>query len=234
MSRIVPAIYSVYLVRRLRSRAGAVERARVARDLHDGAIQSLISVEMQVDVLRRSAEREQSPMAANLQHVQKLLQGEVLNLRELMQHLRPVDMGPQQFLEFMADTVDRFQRDTGVSASFVSDLQDVELGPHVCRELARILQEALVNVRKHSGADNVLVRFARENGTWKLVVDDNGRGFDFIGRLSLRELDSAHKGPIVIKERVRTIGGDICIDSLPGRGARLEVTLKQKGRAVHG
>lgn len=231
---IAPAIYSVYLVRRLRGRTGAMERARVARELHDGAIQSLISVEMQLDVLRRGAEREASPMAGDLRHVQSLLQSEVLNLRELMQQLRPVDMGPQQFLDFLADTVDRFRRDTGISASFVSDLQDVELSPHACREMARILQEALVNVRKHSGADEVLVRFAGENGAWKLVVDDNGRGFDFSGRLTLREMNASRKGPMVIKERVRTIGGDFFIDSTPGRGARLEVTLPKKGHLQHG
>ena len=234
LRRCAPAINGVYLLRRLRTRAGAMERARVARDLHDGAIQSLISVEMQVDVLRRNAERAASPMFADLQHVQKLLQDEVLNLRELMQQLRPADMSPQQFLDFMADTVDRFRRDTGISASFVSDLQDVEMSSNSCREMGRILQEALVNIRKHSGADNVLVRFGRENGTWKLVVDDNGRGFDFNGRLNLQELNNARKGPTVIKERVRTIGGDILIDSVPGRGARLEVTLTQKGHGAHG
>ncbi len=53
LRQVAPALYSIYLFRRLRSRAGAMERARVARELHDTAIQSLISIEMQVDVLRR-------------------------------------------------------------------------------------------------------------------------------------------------------------------------------------
>ena len=53
--QVGPAVYNVYLLRSLRRRAGALERARFARELHDGAVQSLIAVEMQVDVLRRHA-----------------------------------------------------------------------------------------------------------------------------------------------------------------------------------
>jgi signal transduction histidine kinase len=57
------------------------------------------------------------------------------------------------------------------------------------------------------------------------VVDDDGRGFDFSGRLSQEELDAARKGPVIIKERVRAIGGELSIESAPGRGARLEITF---------
>jgi two-component system nitrate/nitrite sensor histidine kinase NarX len=110
------------------------------------------------------------------------------------------------------------------------DLEDIVLPSRTCRELARILQEALVNVRKHSEAHHVLVRFALDNGRFKLVVDDDGRGFSFSGRLSLGKLDAARAGPLVIKERVRAIGADLTIESAPGRGARLEVSLPQSSR----
>jgi signal transduction histidine kinase len=233
-SQAASALYSVYLVRRLRSRAGAIERARVARELHDGAIQSLISAEMQVDVLRRRAENTDSQTAPELMRIQQLLRQEVLNLRELMQQMRPVDIGPDQFLDHLADTVDRFRRDTGISATFVSDLQDVELSPHACRELARIVQEGLVNIRKHARASNVLVRFRRDREAWRLTIEDDGKGFEFSGKLSFAELNSARKGPTVIKERVRNIGGELEIESTPGRGARLQIRLPQKGQLAHG
>jgi signal transduction histidine kinase len=233
-SQAASALYSVYLVRRLRSRAGAIERARVARELHDGAIQSLISAEMQVDVLRRRAENTDSQTAPELMRIQQLLRQEVLNLRELMQQMRPVDIGPDQFLDHLADTVARFRRDTGISATFVSDLQDVELSPHACRELARIVQEGLVNIRKHARASNVLVRFRRDREAWRLTIEDDGKGFEFSGKLSFAELNSARKGPTVIKERVRNIGGELEIESTPGRGARLQIRLPQKGQLAHG
>ena len=95
-------------------------------------------------------------------------------------------------------------------------------------EVARILQEALVNVRKHSGATNVLVRFDSADGSWKLVVHDDGRGFDFSGRLSHFELEQGGKGPLVIKERTRSIGGEIAIESAQGRRTWLEVKFPQR------
>lgn len=232
--QVTPALYSVFLVRRLRKRIGALERARVAREIHDGAIQSLISAEMQVDVLRRRAERESQPMRADLEHIQSLLQREVLNLRELMQQMKPVDLSPEQFLDYLADQVDRFRRDTGIGAQFTTELQDVALTPHSCRELVRIVQEALVNVRKHSAAKHVLVRFGRENGFWKLTIDDDGKGFGFEGRLTNSELMNSTKGPAIIKERVRNIGGELELISSAGEGARLEIVIPQKGNIIHG
>ena len=82
--QVGPAVYNVYLLHRLRRRASAAERARFARELHDGAVQSLIAVEMQVDVLRRQAEANR-PIDGELGRIQSLLREEVLKLRELMQ-----------------------------------------------------------------------------------------------------------------------------------------------------
>jgi signal transduction histidine kinase len=232
LRQLSPALYSIYLFRRLRQRAGAMERARVARELHDTAIQSLISIEMQVDVLRRKTNG--APQAAELERIQKLLREEVLNMRELMLTMRPVEIGPQHFLDFVAQLVERFRSDTGVDARFVSELEEVTLPATACRELVRVVQEGLVNVRKHSGARSVYVRFGAQNGLWKLVIDDDGQGFAFTGRLTLTELDELHRGPTVIKERVRAIGGDMVIESSPGHGARLEITVPQKGYEFYG
>src|SRR5581483_2467208 len=132
------------LLRRLRSRAGAIERARFARELHDGTIQALISVEMQVDVLRRQAQKsaDNARFADELAHVQELLKEQVLELRSLMQAMRPVELSPHQLLDYLATMVDRFRRDSGLSVQFATDLEDVDLPPRVCREIVRIVQEA--------------------------------------------------------------------------------------------
>ena len=227
--QVTPAVYSTYLTHRLRSRVGAVERARVARELHDGVIQALIGLEMQVDVMRRQIDTSPDDLAQDLTRIQAVLRQEVLSLRELMQQMKPVDLTPKQFLDFLASAVDRFGRDTGISAHFVTPLQEVSLPPRVCTELARVVQEALVNVRKHSGARNVLVRFEAQDGYWKLLVDDDGCGFDFLGCLTHAELEAAHKGPVVIKERVRSIGGELSVRSTPARGARLDIRIPQLG-----
>jgi len=210
------------------SQAKAMDRALVARELHDGAIQSLIGMEVQVEVLRRQAAEQSLPREKELARIQELLRREALNLRELMQQMKPLDIGPEQLLDFLAESADRFWRETGISASFVSNLDRVLLPPRVCQEVARIAQEALVNVRKHSGARNVVLRFGSQNGSWKLVVDDDGRGFDFVGRFTQTQLDAARKGPVIIKERVRSVGGELTIESTKGKGARLEITFPKQ------
>ena len=223
--QVSPAIYTVFLTSRLRARAGALERARVARELHDGVIQSLIGLEMEVDVLRRQPEAPAAAVVDRLGHIQRILRQEVLNLRELMQQMKPIDIRPTQLLDFLVSMVDKFQRDTGISSRFVSTLQEISLPPRVCNQLARIVQEGLVNARKHSGARKVMVQLGQHDGRLRLAIDDDGRGFDFSGRLDLSELDAIRKGPLVIKERVRTIGAELVVESVPGKGSRVEVSL---------
>jgi len=232
--QVGPAIYNVYLVRRLRERAGALERGRFARELHDGAIQSLIAVEMQLDVLRRQSGTQAPVVNAELGRIQKLLREEVLKLRELMQAMKSFEVDADRLLGFISDTVERFRRETGIAAEFVSELERVDLTQKACRELARIVQESLVNVRKHSGAHNVLVRLAPRAGNLQLTVEDDGKGFSFSGRLSQAELETSGKGPAVIRERVRLLAGELAIESTPGHGARLEVRIPPARKANHG
>jgi signal transduction histidine kinase len=231
--QVGPAIYNVYLMRRLRERAGAVERARFARELHDGAIQSLIAVEMQLDVVRRQS-GHQPVVTSELSRIQKLLREEVLKLRELMQAMKSFEVDAERLPGFVADTVERFRRETGISAEFVSEIEKLELPQKVCRELARIVQESLVNVRKHSGARHVLVRLAQRSGNLQLTVEDDGRGFPFSGRLSETELAITGKGPAVIRERVRLLAGELTIESNPGHGARVEVRIPPARKTNNG
>jgi len=232
--RVGPAVYNVYLLRRLRRRAGALERARFARELHDGAVQSLIAVEMQVDVLRRRSASNPAVVGEELGRIQGLLREEVLKLRELMQQMKSLDVDSKKLLALLRDTVERFQRETGITARFISELDELDMPQQVCRELARIVQEGLVNVRKHSGAKQALVRLGANEGMWNVIIEDNGSGFPFTGRVSQAELDALGKGPVVIKERVRLIAGELTIESNPGRGARLEINIPQKREAAYG
>jgi signal transduction histidine kinase len=233
--QVGPAVYNLYLLRRLRRRAGALERARLSRELHDGAVQSLIGVEMQVDVLRRNPTGADS-MSGELDRIQKLLREEVLKLRELMQQMKSADIDARKLPGFLRDAVQRFQRETGIAAGFFMEDEDQELPlpPPVCRELARIAQEALVNVRKHSGAKQVLIQLLHAGGNWELVIEDDGAGFPFAGRVSQSELDSAGVAPAIIRERVRLIHGELTIESKPGQGARIEIIVPRAQQAVYG
>ena len=230
--QVGPAVYNVYLLHRLRRRALAAERARFARELHDGAVQSLIAMEMQVDVVRRQAEANR-PIGGELGRIQGLLREEVLKLRELMQQMKAIDVDSQRLLGVLKDTVERFQRETGINARFVTDLDELDMPQRVCREVLRIVQEGLVNVRKHSGARHALVRLASSGEKWTLTVEDDGKGFAFAGRYNQDQMEESGKGPMIIKERVGLIAGELTVESNPGQGTRLEITVPRNGSMPH-
>src|SRR5580704_2096546 len=119
------------------------EELRFARELHDGAIQSLIAVEMQVDVLRRHSAIKPDVVPKELGRIQALLREEVLKLRELMQQMKTLDVDSKKLLGVIHDTVERFQRETGIVARFTSDLEELDMPQPICRELARIVQEEI-------------------------------------------------------------------------------------------
>jgi len=222
-----PAVYNKYLVARLRSRAQAKERVRLVQEIHDGIIQSLIGLEMQIDILRRThtASCNPSSLLQELRRLQTLLHNEIAAVREEMQRIKPLEVEPSRLLENMAGIVDRFRREQDISASFVAESQEVCLPPRVCTELVRIVQEALANVRKHSGARKVVVSFTQENGHYKLSVEDDGRGFGFTGPVSSAEIAASSNRPLVVTERVRAIGGELVIESSRGSGAKLEILV---------
>ncbi|MGD9903313.1 MAG: sensor histidine kinase [Vicinamibacterales bacterium] len=220
-----PALTNVFLTRRLRARAGAAERARVARELHDGAIQSLFAIDMKLEAMRRDP-GDAAGQRGELAEVQRLVRREVQALRDLMQALRPLELeSSEQLPDVLATVVERFHRESGIGARFVATGGSIAIPPPKALELVRIAQEALMNVRKHSGAGQVLVRLAAAPRSCQLVVEDDGRGFAFEGRLSAEELDDRHCGPSVIKERARLIGAALAVESSPGSGARVEVTV---------
>jgi signal transduction histidine kinase len=220
-----PALYGHYLLRRLRTRAQAVERLRIARELHDGITQALLGLEMEVVVLRRRAMSDSPELAEELARVHGIVRNEVISVRELMEGLRVGDEEAGDLVQHLGSIVDRFTRHTGITARFISDGRTVSLTPHVRRQAMQIVHEALVNVRKHSGADHVFVRSVVDGRCWKLSIEDDGRGFQFAGRLSRAELEQVRQKPRTIDERVQLIGGDLVVESKPGFGATIEVIV---------
>jgi len=214
-------LHSQYLMARLRARVLDVERARIARELHDGLVQSLIGLEMEIDAMRRRV--DSSALEDEFAGLRDRLHRSILDTRDLMAELRPPVIGRDGLLGAVAGVVDRFRMETSIDVRFSSEVDELDCAPRTTMEVARIVQEALVNVRKHAAAQHVVVRLGRGDDGWRLTIDDDGRGFGFGGRLSHEDLESQRRGPVVIKERVRAIGGELIVDSEPGRGARLEI-----------
>ena len=199
-------------------------RAHVSRDLHDSAIQSLFTLEYRLDRLKTNPGLS-AEVAQEVERLQQLVRGSQAELRQIVEQGRPLDLGRKSFVEYIGDLIAKFEGETGISVRFVFDGGQISPPASVSGELVRIVQEALVNVRKHSGARNVTIGFTVTHGRWMLRIDDDGRGFDFTGRRGMDELEAQSQGPFVIRERVSTLGGELEIESQPGRGSRLEIAF---------
>ena len=92
----------------------------MSRELHDGVIQTVIGLEMEIEAMRRKVSSD-DPVAGRLKHVQELLHEEAVTLRELMQQMKPLDLRNSDFVAFVATTVDRFGRDSGIASASPRD-----------------------------------------------------------------------------------------------------------------
>jgi len=228
---VAPSVYNVYFLRRLRSRAAAVERARVSRELHDGVVQSLHAIAFRLYALRTRPGSSPEEREQELVEVQQLVQNEAANVRDLIHQLEPIEFDPRHLVEFLSGMVIRYRQDTGIGAQFVCDSPEVSLPPATSREIAGIVREALANVRRHSSAQHALVRLSRQHGGWLLMIEDDGRGFEFSGRFTHAQLEESRRGPLVIQQRVRALDGELTIVSKAGHGARLEIKIPDFARA---
>ena len=215
LSHLVPAVASVCDLHALRRRAASQERARLARELHDGIVQELVNMDIELELARRQHGTDIESLRGDLGRVQEQLRSQIASLRTLLQEARSHDGNASRLPALLAEVVQRFGRETGTAADYRSTVADLNLPARVCGEIVRIVQEALVNVRRHSGAHHVTVEFCGGPDDLTLGIQDDGRGF-------------AAPAPAVIAERVQSIGGTVYVLALD-RGARVEVRLPRNG-----
>jgi two-component system sensor histidine kinase DegS len=217
----------VFLLRHLRARAIEAERSRISRDLHDGILQTLLSIEIQLDVLRRKvqAQAQGEQVEAGLASLQQTVKNEGGELRHLVTDLRPLRVQSADLVDLMRGFGERFRNESSLALDLLVDSAELHAPDRVCREIFQIYREALNNIKKHAKASHVVVKLSQDDSRLTLVVDDNGEGFSFAGRFTGDELDRLRLGPISIKERTRTVGGVLTVESNPGHGARLTIEV---------
>jgi two-component system sensor histidine kinase DegS len=220
-----PSLENIFLLRHLRARAIEAERSRISRDLHDGILQTLLSIEIQLDVLRRRVVSAPDHAESSLASLQQTVKNESAELRHFVTDLRPVRVQSADLVDLMRGFAERFRNEAGLALDLILDSADLHAPDRVCRELFQIYREALNNIKKHAKATHVVVKLSQDDSRLLLVVDDNGEGFSFAGKFTGDELDRLRLGPISIKERTRTVNGDLTVESSPGHGARLTIEI---------
>ena len=191
------------------------ERARVARDLHDEVNQSLTGLLLRLEATREAAPPELEPQLAETKALAHQAMRELLSLAR---QLRPTALDDLGLTAAVAGQVEQLGRGE-IAAELDTDGDFSDLSDDAQLVVYRVAQEALSNVTRHSGAERVEVRLRRlDEGGVELTVADDGRGFAF-------EESQRGLGIGGMRERALLIGGELTIESRPGRGTTVRLTV---------
>src|SRR5258708_7659513 len=169
-----PSVENIFLLRHLRARAIEGERSRISRDLHDGILQTLLSIEIQLDVLRRRLPHAPEHVAEELATLQHTVRNETQELRRMVMDMRPLGVQSADLVDLMRGFAERFRNESNVALDLLIDSALLDLPDRICRELFQIYREALHNVKKHALATHVVVKLWQNEAKVVLVIDDNG------------------------------------------------------------
>jgi signal transduction histidine kinase len=202
-----------------RALAGASERARIARELHDSISQDLFSLRLLAGGLRRALPAG-SPLYPRVEAMERTVSGTLHEMQALLLELRPVALREAGLLPALDEMCRAYRDRLGIAVE--ADLEPIELDPAAEPAVLRVLQEALANAVRHARPSRVVLR-ARDAGGGRAVlsVSDDGAGFD-----PARAGERHGMGLGLMRERVTELGGQLQLESAPGEGTTVRITLE--------
>ena len=222
--RLSAALRRSVLSRSEAERAREAERQRIAADFHDGPLQSFISFQMRLEIIRKLMTRDADMAMMELIQLQELGKSQVTELRSFLHNMQPIEVDEGGLAPSVRQIVHIFEKDSSIPTN-LSCGELPELPSEFNTEILQIIREALNNVRKHSKASHVNLNVTANGSGIQLSIADDGAGFAFNGMFTLDELELLRIGPKSIKRRVRTLSGELHLDSKPGQGAELRIQI---------
>lgn len=195
------------------------ERRRIAREIHDELGQTLLALRLDVSLLEARTRHSHPLLNQRVRDAQKQLDATMKAVRSIINNLRPsvLDLGLTAAIEWQ---VNEFRRRSGIACDLEMDAEDYALDDQLATTLFRILQESLTNVIQHAHATHVLVDLRRQGASLGMRIVDNG-----IGMPRAPHSKKNSFGLIGVEERVHALNGEFSIDSKPGEGTILSVSI---------
>jgi signal transduction histidine kinase len=206
-----------------RQLAGATERARIARELHDAVSQDLFSLRLLAGGLRRALPAG-SPLHRQVETMEHTASGTMHEMQALLLELRPVALDGGGLVPALEELCHAYRDRLGVTVD--AELQPVTLDPPAEHAILRVVQEALANAVKHARPTRILLRLHHQDGQVVVAVDDDGGGFD-----PARASERHGLGLGLMRDRVEELGGTFRLASSPGQGTSLRILLPADRRS---
>ncbi len=212
---------------------GAVdeERTRIACEIHDGLVQTLVGVSLKMERVRELVAEDPPKCLTMLNQTTVQLKHAIQEAREVVYNLRPGQYDHLAFIPALSNYLKAYEREHRIRTEFEGSGNESQLDPKAKVFVFRMVQEALSNVAKHAGATKVIVHVALKKDVLKALVSDNGQGFDVKAEGQNPEKWD-HFGVRSMMERARMLGGNVQWVSKPGTGTKVEIfiplVLKEK------
>jgi signal transduction histidine kinase len=209
------------------------ERERLARELHDSTGQILAYVSAQAQAIeKRVHDGDATAAEAQLRRLAQAAQESHTDVREAILSLRAGQAGARSFPAALKQYLAAYREQFGINARLTIDpcVDDATVAPSCAVQLLRVVQEALTNARKHSGAACVSVLVGREGDEVVIAIEDDGVGFALGAEPNSVDARGGY-GLGFMRERMAEIGGNLAIDSAPGAGTRVVLRAPCAGGA---
>jgi two-component system, NarL family, sensor histidine kinase UhpB len=210
-------------------RAMEEERKRIARELHDETSQSLTSIIVNLEVVEKQLADQPDELVSRMRLTKEIARRTLDETRRLMFDLRPSVLDDLGLVPALRWFFSQRVQPMGLQVDFQASGLDRRLPEELETALFRILQEATTNAVKHAKAQRLAISLSRENGVIVGTVRDDGAGFHPVRVVSKSDKDRG-LGLFGMQERAALVGGSVQIDSAPGRGTSVKVTVPDRAR----
>ncbi len=199
------------------------ERTRLSHELHDSLAQIIASLRIQIRVIDETFHsNDEKSIWQQMERIEYTIDQANTQLRELIAHFR-VPINEQGLIPSIEEAVRRTQEEMGIPVYFQNEWPQQEFTPEIELNVLRIVQECLVNIRKHSQAEVVRILLSYRNDNNIVLIEDDGIGFD---ESSIVSEGGLHLGLNILRDRASEIDADIEIESEPGDGTRINLQFK--------
>lgn len=199
------------------------ERKRVAREIHDGPAQLMANLVIKSELCERLIDKNPDQVKLELNALKDLARVSLKDIRKIIYDLRPMSLDDLGLIPTVQRFIANYIEETEQNVEMFVFGNIVTLNPIVELAAFRLIQESLNNVRKHAKARNIRVKLEFKEDSIKLVIRDDGKGFDK-GNAKSRDLDGGY-GLLSMKERVELLNGKLEVSSIPGKGTKIYASI---------